>query len=409
MTDIVALSLRIDAGTEVVVECGVMTLMRTGEIGCCGPELAERHIAGTKLIGDTDTEKALPSLAEKWRLRRLNHALPCKDILPLLLTSKVVEKGCCQLTEIAPTHLNATDILHVIELQVLLFLSKTEGFNGLCGIILLEGVVMLQAEGLTQHGTVGGIGPRCHRRAAGLIHHRPIGTRIGNTLRIGLAIADGQEEIDLITGLVDQVGDTVSTLADAQIVVDKATAGKDIGQQHIIDIADMSQMAIPIESIRMATTNDGIYRIAWQTVLPEDRGFGLLEVRLVPHIGTQCPPFGAPRGEVGLVDNQILRVFIGYKLWLTGNGPYMLRILRLTEAHVIIATNRIAIRLKINIGRDIKVHATAHILDDQTIAAGDGTSEIDIPHISADQCFLASLLLRSSSRFPKLHRTHILL
>ena len=145
---------------------------------------------------------------------------------------------------------------------------------------------MLQTEGLGQYGTVGSIGPRCHRGAAGLEHHRPVGARIGDTLRIGLAIADGEEEVDLIAGLVNQIRNAITTLTDTEVIIGQTAIGEDIGQQHIIDVTDMSQMAVPVEGVRMTTSYNSIHGIAGQTVLPEDGGLCLLEMRLIPHIGT---------------------------------------------------------------------------------------------------------------------------
>ena len=251
MADIVTLSLGIDATTEVVVERGMMARLRTGKIGCSSPELTEGNIAGTILIGDTDAEEALTSLAEQGRLRRCDHTLLSKSGLPLLLTSEVIEESGSQLTEIAATHLHTADVLQVVELLVFLLLGKAEGLNGLGGIILLERIVVLQSKGFGKHGTIGSISPGCHRGTTSLKHHGPIRRGVSDTLRIGLTITDGEEEVNFIACLVYQIGNAIATLADAKIVVRQATIGKDIGQQHIINIADMGQMAVPVESIGM--------------------------------------------------------------------------------------------------------------------------------------------------------------
>ena len=143
MADIVILSLCNDTAAEVVVKRGMMARLRTGKIGCSSPELAERNIASTKPIGDTDAEEALTSFAEKGRLGRCDHALLSKSGLPLLLTGKVIEESSSQLTEVTATHLHTADVLQVVELLVFLLLGKAEGLNGLGGIILPERVVVL--------------------------------------------------------------------------------------------------------------------------------------------------------------------------------------------------------------------------------------------------------------------------
>ena len=228
---------------------------------------------------------------------------------------------------------------------------------------------MLQTEGLGKYGTVGGIGPSSHRGTAGLEHHRPVGTGIGDTLRIGLAVADGEEEIYLVSGLVDQVGNAVAALADTEVIIGESAIREDKGKQHVVDITDMSQMTVPVEGVGMSATDNGIHRIAGQTVFPEDRGLGLFEVRLIPDIHTQLAPLRTPRGEVGLIDGQLLRILIRNELRLTGHRPDMFGIFRLTETHVIITTDGVAIGFKVDVGGDIEVHRTAHILDHQTVTA----------------------------------------
>ena len=73
----------------------------------------------------------------------------------------------------------------------------------------------MNTECLGDDGAVGSVGPSGHRGAACLEHHAPVGTRVGNTLRVSLAIADRQEEVYLVAGLVYQVGYAVAALADA--------------------------------------------------------------------------------------------------------------------------------------------------------------------------------------------------
>ena len=123
----------------------------------------------------------------------------------------------------------------------------------------------------------------------------------------------------------------------------------------------------------------------------------------------QVAPFLIPRGEIGLIDSQSFRIRLWDELWLTGNRPNVLRILRLTKTHIVITTNGIAERLEIGIGGDIEVHAAAHILYDKTITTWCRGLEVDIPDIGADERFLASFLCSVGSRLPELHSTHVLL
>ena len=263
MADIVVLGLGNDTRTEVVVECGMMAGMWTSEIGSSSPNLAEWHITSTILIGNTDTKETLTAFTEKRRLRRFYHTFLSKYGFPLLLTSQIVEESCSQLTEVTAAHLHTADILKVVELLVLLPFSKTECSNSLTGIILSEGVIMLKTESFSKYSAIGSIRPGSHRGTSCLEHHRPIGTRISNALRISLTIANGQEEIHLITGLINQVGNAVPTLTDAKVVVNQTSIRKNIGKQHVVDITDMSQMTIPVEGIGMTALHNGIYWVTW--------------------------------------------------------------------------------------------------------------------------------------------------
>ena len=166
-------------------------------------------------------------------------------------------------------------------------------------------------------------------------------------------------------------------------------------------------MAIPVEGIGMAAFHNGIHGVAWQAVLPEDRSLGLLEMRLIPYIRPQLAPLGTPRGEVGLIDGQFLGILIGDELWLTRYWPDVFGILRLSETHVIIATNRVAIRLEVDVRRDVEVHRAAHVLNHQTVTACKGTAEVDVPHIGADEGLLAGLVLRGGGGLPEFHRAGV--
>ena len=127
----------------------------------------------------------------------------------------------------------------------------------------------MQAKSLSGDSTVGCISPGSHRGTARLIHHTPIGIRIRHALRISLTIADRKEEIHLVAGLVDDIGDAVATLADTEVIIRQSATREDIRQQHIVDIADVRQMTIPVEGIGVPALHLRIHGIARQTVLPE--------------------------------------------------------------------------------------------------------------------------------------------
>ena len=120
--------------------------------------------------------------------------------------------------EIATAHGVHAHVLQVVQLLLFLFLGIAIGLDGLAGVEALQLAVALNAEGLTHHGAVGGIGPGCHSGASGLEHHSPVFVRIGHTLRVSLAIAYAQEKVYFVPSLVQQVGDAVARLPNAEVV-----------------------------------------------------------------------------------------------------------------------------------------------------------------------------------------------
>ena len=202
----------------------MVTGLRTGDIGGCCPDLAEGHDLLVILVHDAHTKETMTALAEDRRLGILDHALLSEDILPLGIAREVIEIGGCQLTEVATSHLHAADVLQVVELRPLLLLCVSESLDGFVLVIMTQRVIITKAEGLGEDGTVGGIGPGCHRGTTCLEHDAPTEIGVGNALRIGLAIADGEEEVDLVAGLVDDIGDAVATLADAEVIVGQSSA-----------------------------------------------------------------------------------------------------------------------------------------------------------------------------------------
>jgi hypothetical protein len=119
----------------------------------------------------------------------------------------------------------------------------------------------------------------------------------------------------------------------------------------------------------VSTLNLGVYRVARQAMLPEDRLFERLEVRFIPNVGAQFAPALAPRMEVGLIYCESLWIGLRDELRLTWYRVYMGRVDRLAKTHVVISTNRVAIWFVIDVVSDFEVHATANILYYQTIAA----------------------------------------
>ena len=170
----------------------------------------------------------------------------------------------------------------------------------------------------------------------------------------------------------------------------------------------MSQMTIPVESVRVATPHFRIHRIARQAMLPETGGRQSLEVGLVPYVGTQVAPFLHEGMEVGLIDSKTLGIGLRDELRLTGHWPYMLGILRFTKTHIIIAAHGIAERLEVDIIGDVEVHRAAYILHHEAIAPWTMTAEVNVPHIGADQTLATGLLLGIGSMLPELHHSGIL-
>ena len=263
------------------------------------------------------------------------------------------------------------------------------------------------AEGLCHHGAIGGIGPRGHRGTSRLEHDGPLLRRIRDALRISLAVADAKEEVYLVACLVHEVGDAVAALADAEIILCEASIRQQIGQQHVVDVAHMCQMAVPVEGVGMSATHLGINRIPRQTVLPEVRLKGRLEVRLVPHVATHLPPVGMPGMQIRLIDREPHGVHLGDKLRLTRNGVDVLRVNRFAQAHVVIAPYGVAVGLEIDIFSDSEVHATTHVLHHQAIASCTGFLKINIPDVRAYHILLISLLLEIRGRLPEADITHL--
>ena len=122
----------------------------------------------------------------------------------------------------------------------------------------------------------------------------------------------------------------------------------------------------------------------------------------------QVAPFLIPWGEVSLINSQSLRICLWDELGLTGNRPYVLRIFRLTETHIVITANGIAIGLEIDVGGDVEIHTATYILYYEAITPWCGGLEVNVPDIGTDKGFLASFLGGVGSRLPKLHSTHVL-
>ena len=156
----------------------------------------------------------------------------------------------------------------------------------------------------------------------------------------------------------------------------------------------MGQVTVPVESIRVATLNIKVYGVARQAVLPEDRGLEGLEMGLVPDVGMKFTPTWAPRMEVGLIYSKSLWIGFGNELGLTWYRVYMGWVDGLAKAHIVIATNRVAIRLVIDVVSDFEIHAATDILYYQAIATSFIRLEVDIPYIGSDKSLAASLVLR---------------
>ena len=190
-------------------------------------------------------------------------------------------------------------------------------------------LVPADAEGFAEHRGVRGVGPGGHRRAAGLEHHGPVLVRVRDALRIGLAVAEGEEEVHFVPGLVHNVGNAVAAFPDAQVVFRETSAGQDVGEEEVIDVAHVGQVAVPVEGVGMAADDVRIDRIAREPVRPEGRFLPRLEMRLVPDIAAEFPPVGMPGMEIRLVHDETFRVHAGGELRLAGDRPHMLRVLGL--------------------------------------------------------------------------------
>jgi len=114
-----------------------MTWLRTGEIGCSGPNLTEGHKVLILLVHHAHTKETMTALAEDGRLWTLNHAFLNKNFLPLFIASKVIKEGGSELTEVTTTHLHTTNVLQVVELVPFLFRGITESLDSLVSIVLL--------------------------------------------------------------------------------------------------------------------------------------------------------------------------------------------------------------------------------------------------------------------------------
>ena len=112
-----------------------------------------------------------------------------------------------------------------------------------------------------------------------------------------------------------------------------------------------------------------------------------------------------PGLQIGLVDGEALGVGLGDELRLSWHGEHMRGVLRLAETHVVVAAHRVAVGLEIDVGGDVEVHATTHILDYQTVTARGRALEVDVPHVGADEALLTGLLLCVGHRLPEGHRT----
>ena len=179
------------------------------------------------------------------------------------------------------------------------------------------------------------------------------------------------------------------------MILVQTSTRKDIRQQHIVDVADVCQVAVPVEGIGVPTFNLGIHRITRQTMLPEDGLLKLLKVGLVPHIGTQFAPTWAPRMEVGLINGKALGIGLRNKLWLAWGREYLGGIDWLAQTHVIIASNRIAVGLVVNVVLYLEVHTTAHILYYQSVTTRFVGAKVDIPYIGTYQTLTAGFFLGS--------------
>ena len=151
----------------------------------------------------------------------------------------------------------------------------------------------------------------------------------------------------------------------------------------------------------MAADDVRIDRIAREPVRPEGRFLPRLEVRLVPDVAAEFPPVRMPGMEVRLVDDEAFRVHAGRELRLAGDRPHVLRVLGLLETHIVVAADGVAVGLEVDVVPDLELHAAAHILHDQAVAAGFGTGEVDVPDVGAGQVLAAGLVRAVGSGLPE--------
>ena len=347
-----------------------------------------------------DLPPAAPAGVDDLRIRSVHHALLGQDVLPLRVAGEVVQEGGGHLPEIASAHGPVADALVIVQLGDFLPGGEPEGLDGLVGVEGLEVLESADAEGLRQHGAVGGIGPGGHGRAAGLEHDGPVLVGVGHALGIGLPVADGQEEIHLVPGLVDEVGNAVPAFPDAQVVLGKAAARKDIREEHVIDVAHMGEVAVPVHGVGVAAADIRIHGIPGKPVGPEGRCLLRLEMGFVPDVAPELPPVGVPGMEVGLIDGETLRVHAGSELRLAGNRPDMGRVPGLLQTHVVVAAHGVPVGLEIDVVPDVKVHAAAHVFHDKAVAAGPGTGEVDVPDVRTRKVLPAGFELAVRLRFP---------
>ena len=388
--EVVGVRLRADGGAHPVIELRIVTLTRTEQVGGRAPEL---------VVG------ALPARLHHGRIFRRDHALRGQDVLPGAVAGHVVEVCRRHLAEIPAAHPFVADALQLVQLEVFLLLRIAECLDGLVLIVVAQRGIALHAERIREHRAVGRVGPGGHRGAAGLEHHRPVLVGIGHALRVAFAVADAQEEVHLVARLVDQVGDAVAALADAQGVLRQAAARHQVRQQDVIDVDDVGQVAVPVEGVGMSAAHVHVDRIAGQAVLPEGGSLRVLEMRLVPDVAAQLAPVGVPGLQVRLVDDEARRILAGGETRLTRHR-HDTGIDGLAQAHIVVAAHGVAVRLIIDVVGDVEIHAAAHAIHDQAVAAGGILTEIDGPDGRAGQVLAARFPGALGGGLPRLHRAH---
>ena len=96
--------------------------------------------------------------------------------------------------------------------------------------------------------------------------------------------------------------------------------------------------------------------------------------------------------EVRLIDHESFRVHAGGELGLAGDRPDVGRIGGLLQTHIVISAHGVAVRLEVDVVPDLELHAAAHVFNDQTVAAGFGAGEVDVPDVGAGQVLPAGLV-----------------